>query len=192
MLNNYYLKKSWAQWQANHDDLTGLVNRREFERQFSQLWENKTSQVHSLLYMDLDRFKIVNDTCGHDAGDELLRQISQVLQAQILESNTLARLGGDEFAAILYGCSQQDALTIAEAILNTIQKFSFVWQEQNFTVGISIGLISFKPQEDILTSVLKTSDAACYGAKNSGRNQIYVIDKPQSVPKSQAVKLNKI
>ncbi|ELS05256.1 diguanylate cyclase (GGDEF) domain-containing protein [Xenococcus sp. PCC 7305] len=166
-------EKKLAQWQASHDVLTNLVNRREFENQLSQILESEAATGHSLLYLDLDRFKIINDTCGHAAGDELLRQISKVLQNELRSSDTLARLGGDEFAVILHKCEQNNAVEIAQTILLAVQHFCFHWQEQSFTIGVSIGVLSFKSQKDTLTSVLKAADAACYQAKNLGRNQIY-------------------
>ena len=183
-------EKKLAQWQANHDVLTGLVNRREFENQLSQLWELDNQKLHSLLYMDLDRFKIVNDTCGHSAGDDLLQQVSKVLQAQIRSSDTLARLGGDEFAVILYGCSQQQAVALAEQILRSVQQFCFIWQERSFTIGVSIGVLSFASQQDTLTSVLRAADAACYSAKNRGRNQIYVMENKERELAQQSQEMN--
>ncbi len=183
-------EKELAQWQANHDSLTGLVNRREFEHQLSQIVESKQQTYHALLYLDLDRFKIVNDTCGHNAGDELLQQVSKVLQDQIRSSDTLARIGGDEFAVILYKCHQKNAVEVAQKILTTIQKFSFVWEEQSFTIGVSIGVLSFKSQEDTLTSLLKAADAACYSAKNLGRNQIYVMENKEQELAEQSQEMN--
>ncbi len=183
-------EKELAQWQASHDALTGLVNRREFEHQLSQIWESDNQKVHSLLYMDLDRFKIVNDTCGHHAGDELLRQVTQVLQAQIRNSDTLARLGGDEFAVILYGCPQEHAVALADKILSTVQKFCFIWHNRTFTIGVSIGVVSFTSQENTLTSMLTAADAACYSAKNNGRNQIYVMDNKAQELAQQSQEMN--
>ena len=183
-------EKEFAQWQANHDSLTGLVNRREFESQLSQILKSQEPTYHALLYLDLDRFKIVNDTCGHNAGDELLRQVSKLLQAQIRKSDVLARLGGDEFAIILYQCSQQDAETLAQKLLNTVQQFYFVWQNQSFTIGVSIGVLHFKSQEDTLTSVLKAADAACYSAKNLGRNQVYIMDNKEQELAQKSQEMN--
>ena len=183
-------EKELAQWQANHDSLTGLVNRREFEHQLSQIVKSKQQTYHALLYLDLDRFKIVNDTCGHNAGDELLQQVSKILQAQIRSSDTLARLGGDEFAVILYRCSQKDAVAVAKKILTSVQQFCFIWQQQSFTIGVSIGVLSFKSQEDTLTSLLKAADAACYSAKNLGRNQIYVMENKEQELAQQSQEMN--
>ncbi len=183
-------EKELAQWQANHDSLTGLVNRREFEDRLSQILASGEQKYHALLYFDLDRFKIVNDTCGHSAGDELLRQVSKVLEAQIRSSDTLARLGGDEFAVILYQSSQQDAVALAEKILSNVQQFCFIWNKRSFSIGVSIGVLSFKSQEDTLTSVLKAADAACYTAKNLGRNQIYVMENKEQELAQQSQEMN--
>ena len=183
-------EKELAQWQANHDSLTGLVNRREFEDQLSQILASEEQNYHALLYFDLDRFKIVNDTCGHTAGDELLRQVSKILQSQIRGSDTLARLGGDEFAVILYQSSQQDAVAIAEKILSQIQQFCFMWNKRSFNIGVSIGLLFFKSQEDTVTSVLKAADAACYTAKNLGRNQIYVMENKEQELAQKSQEMN--
>jgi len=190
MADKLFSEKELAQWQANHDSLTGLVNRREFEHQLSNLLSNEETTQHTLLYLDLDRFKIVNDTCGHNAGDDLLRQISKVLLAQIASSDTLARLGGDEFAIILPRCSQQNALVSAQRILSSVQQFCFIWQEQSFTIGVSIGLLSFKSLEDSLTSVLKAADSACYSAKNLGRNQVYVMENKKQELALQSQEMN--
>ena len=183
-------EKELAQWQANHDSLTGLVNRREFEHKLSQILESQEQNYHALLYLDLDRFKIVNDTCGHNAGDELLRQVSKVLQAQIRSSDTLARLGGDEFAVILYRCAQENAVALAQKILTSVQQFCFIWEEQSFTIGVSLGVLSFKSQKDTLTSVLKAADAACYSAKNLGRNQIYLMENKKQELAQQSQEMN--
>ncbi len=183
-------EKKMAQWQANHDVLTGLVNRREFEHQLSQILEKDYTTSHGLLYLDLDRFKIINDTCGHSAGDELLRQVSQVFQSQIRSSDILARLGGDEFGIILYGCSQPNAIAVAQKILSSIQQFCFLWRERSFTIGVSIGLLSFTSQQDSLTSVLRAADAACYTAKNRGRNQIYLMENKEQELALQSQEMN--
>lgn len=170
------VEKELAQWQASHDPLTGLSNRRDFEVQLTKICESKNIATHSLLYLDLDRFKIVNDTYGHAVGDELLKQVSQLLQAEIHDTATLSRLGGDEFAIILPQFSQDRALTVARKILSTIQEFCFRWQEQSFTIGVSIGLLSFDSQQDTVASLLKVADAACYSAKSMGRNRIHVME----------------
>ncbi|MEH2094593.1 EAL domain-containing protein [Nostoc sp.] len=163
-------------WQASHDALTGLVNRQEFERQVEQaLYLAKIDyQVHALCYMDLDRFKIVNDTCGHQAGDELLRQITLLLQEKIRKADTLGRLGGDEFGLLLNQCTLEQALRIVNDLLECVQQFRFIWQEQVFSIGVSIGLVSIDRNSESLAEVISTADAACYTAKNRGRNRVYV------------------
>ena len=183
-------EKEFAQWQASHDSLTGLINRRDFERQLSQIWQNEHLGTHSLIYIDLDRFKIVNDTCGHSAGDKLLQQVSKIFQTQISPSDTLARLGGDEFAVIIYECSQHEALKTAQKILDSIQRFCFLWNNQSFTVGVSIGVLSFEFDRDTVSSVLKAADAACYNAKNRGRNQIYVMENKELELAQQSQQMN--
>lgn len=163
-------------WQATHDSLTGLLNRSEFER----LLEENINEVkqdnkhHALLYLDLDQFKIVNDTCGHIAGDQLLKQIAFLLQEQIRESDHLARLGGDEFGVLLSGCPQQEAIKIALKLLAVVNEFRFVWQEKTFEIGVSIGLVQIDGNAAGITSVLSAADVACYAAKDLGRNRIHI------------------
>ncbi|MEH2129495.1 MAG: EAL domain-containing protein [Nostoc sp.] len=163
-------------WQASHDALTGLVNRQEFEQRIEQaLCVTKLDcQVHALCYLDLDHFKIVNDTCGHVAGDELLRQISFLLQEKIRKTDTLARLGGDEFGLLLNQCTLEQALLVANEMLSCVQEFRFVWQEQVFSIGASIGLVSIDTNSESVAEIISRSDAACYTAKNRGRNRVYV------------------
>ena len=163
-------------WQANHDALTGLVNRREFEGRVEQAltFAKLDSQVHALCYLDLDRFKIVNDTCGHVAGDELLRQVTTLLQKKIRKADTLARLGGDEFGVLLNQCTLEQALRVAHEMRECVQEFRFVWQEQIFAIGASIGLVGIDADSESLAEIISTADAACYTAKNRGRNRVYV------------------
>jgi diguanylate cyclase (GGDEF)-like protein/PAS domain S-box-containing protein len=161
--------------QAAHDPLTGLFNRREFERRLGLALEALTVQPkqHALLYLDLDQFKIVNDTCGHSAGDELLRQITALLHPLVRESDTLARLGGDEFAALLENCSPESAARIAEKLRQTICDFHFVCQDKIFPIGVSIGLVNFNSNTLSLPDLLSAADAACYMAKDAGRNRVH-------------------
>ncbi|MBD2609030.1 EAL domain-containing protein [Scytonema hofmannii FACHB-248] len=163
-------------WQASHDALTGLVNRQEFERQVEQALRlaKLDYQIHALCYLDLDRFKIVNDTCGHAAGDELLRQITVLLQEKIRKTDTLARLGGDEFGVLLSQCTLEQALQLANELRECVQEFRFVWQEQIFLIGASIGLVGIDMNSESLAEIISTADAACYTAKNRGRNRVYV------------------
>jgi diguanylate cyclase (GGDEF)-like protein/PAS domain S-box-containing protein len=163
-------------YQATHDSLTGLINRGEFERRLDlALTTGQLEQKqHTLLYLDLDQFKIVNDTCGHAAGDQLLRQVSTVLQQKLRKSDTLARLGGDEFGVLLESCSAGPAQRIADALRQTIKDFQFVWFEKIFTIGASIGMVTFSNGTTSLADVLRMADSACYMAKDKGRNRIHV------------------
>ena len=161
-------------WQASHDALTGLVNRLEFERRLEKLIETARGQEreHALLFMDLDNFKRVNDSCGHLAGDELLRQLTTVMMTCMRGSDTLARLGGDEFGALLESCPPDQALRIANATRETVREFRFVWEDKTFSVGVSIGLVPINAASGDLSQVLSLADACCYQAKNLGRDRV--------------------
>ncbi|MBD0300994.1 MAG: EAL domain-containing protein, partial [Tolypothrix sp. T3-bin4] len=163
-------------WQASHDALTGLVNRREFESCLAQslMFAKTQNQQHALCYLDLDQFKIVNDTCGHIVGDELLRQVTALFQTLVRSSDTLARLGGDEFGILLNHCSLESALPIAKMLCESIQAFRFVWQDKTFKIGVSIGLVEINHKSESVSSVLSAADAACYAAKNNGRNRVHI------------------
>jgi len=163
-------------WQASHDALTALVNRREFERRLGELIETAKAKEreHALMFMDLDNFKAVNDTCGHSAGDELLRQLTAVMMTRMRGSDTLARLGGDEFGALLESCPLDQALRIANAMRETVREFRFVWENKTFSVGVSIGLVPLNADSGDLNRVLVLADACCYDAKNKGRDRVQV------------------
>lgn len=167
---------------ARHDPLTGLVNRREFEHRLDlALSEAHREGVrHTLLFMDLDQFKLVNDTCGHIAGDELLRQVTLQIQQQMRSGDTLARMGGDEFGVLLEGCSGSNAMHVANKIRTTIQDFRFVWDNKMFTLGVSIGLVAITDQVDSVKALLSLADAACYAAKDAGRNRVHEYDPSDS------------
>lgn len=169
-------------FQTTHDPLTGLVNRREFERRIVAALNIAKSErsEHVLLYMDLDQFKVVNDTCGHTAGDEYLRQLSAMLVDRLRKHDSLARLGGDEFGVLLEHCPQDRALQIADQLLGEIQDFRFVWKGNSFTLGVSIGLVFINGQSEKFSRILKAADAACYAAKDAGRNRIHVYDEDDS------------
>jgi diguanylate cyclase (GGDEF)-like protein len=160
---------------AYHDSLTGLINRAEFERRLETAVESaqEAGESHALLYIDLDQFKLVNDSCGHLAGDELLRRLTRRLQESIRDSDTLARLGGDEFGLLLKNCRLERAEQIAQELLARIQEYLFIWGERSFKVGASIGLVPITGQESVQT-LLTLSDMACYAAKDRGRNRIHV------------------
>ncbi len=161
---------------ASHDPLTGLINRREFEARLHQVMESARSEglQHAICYFDLDQFKIVNDTCGHVAGDELLKQLSQRLQNEIRQSDVLARLGGDEFGVILENCSIEKAEQVAEILRHCVKSFRFVWQDHAFDIGASIGLVPITADSGSLTDVMSAADSACYVAKDRGRNCIHI------------------
>jgi len=180
-------------WQASHDSLTGLVNRREFERRLAELIETARTQrrEHALLYMDMDNFKAVNDTCGHNAGDELLRQLTSIMMTRMRGSDTLARLGGDEFGALLESCPLEQAVRIANAMRETVREFRFVWEDKTFNVGVSIGLVPINAESGNLNQVLAASDACCYEAKKQGRDrvQVYRPDVPGSGARHEELEL---
>ncbi len=161
---------------ASHDPLTGLLNRREFETRLLQVLEKAggAKGEHALLYLDLDQFKIVNDTCGHIAGDELLKQLAHHLQKEIRTSDVLARLGGDEFGVILEDCSIHKAEQIADLLRQSVKDFRFVWANRSFEIGVSIGLVPITHESGGLTEVLSAADSACYIAKDHGRNRIHI------------------
>lgn len=163
-------------WQASHDALTSLVNRHEFERRLQELVESaQTSRIsHALIYLDLDQFKLVNDTCGHVAGDELLRQLSALLTAKVRAVDTLARLGGDEFGLLLPGCGLEQAQVIAEKVRQEISEFRFIWETKTFAVGASIGLVEITHETGTVANLLSAADTACYMAKDRGRNRVCV------------------
>lgn len=163
-------------YQASHDALTGLVNRREFERRLEKalLTAREDGRVHALCYLDLDQFKIVNDTCGHVAGDELLRQLTVLVQSKVRDADTLARLGGDEFGVLLDNCPLEQASIVAELLRQTVKDFHFVWKEKPFVIGVSIGLVAIDQDAGSLDVVLSHADAACYAAKDLGRNRVHL------------------
>lgn len=167
-------------YQATHDSLTDLVNRREFEKRLEKALHSPVQgeHQHALAYLDLDQFKIVNDTCGHHAGDELLRQITSLLRMALRSNDTLARLGGDEFGVLLESCPPHIAQNIAEKLKSVIANFHFHWQGKVFPVTVSLGLVYFGESESphrTVSELLRVADSACYAAKDLGRNRIYVV-----------------
>lgn len=162
-------------YEATHDALTGLINRHEFERRLNGLLsEQGEDSNHVLCYIDLDQFKVVNDTCGHVAGDALLRQITMLLRDLVSRRDTLARLGGDEFGLLLARCDTKHAIAITENIQEAIKEFRFVWEESTFKIGSSCGMVSFTSASGNLSSILSNADAACYMAKDAGGNRLQV------------------
>ena len=161
---------------AYHDPLTGLCNRVEFETRLrNALHDLAVGESHALLYVDLDQFKVVNDTSGHEAGDELLRQLAILLREPIRDSDTLARLGGDEFGLLLTHCSLAQARQVAERLLQLVSKFRFVWQNKSFSLGASIGLVMLEDSNQAMSDVLRMADMACYVAKDKGRNCVHLF-----------------
>ncbi len=165
-------------YQATHDGLTGLVNRVEFERRLTRVIRHAsaTHDTHALCYLDLDQFKVINDTCGHGAGDELLRQISLILRDTVRKRDTVARLGGDEFGILMEHCSLQQATRVATSVRERIADYRFRWDQHVFGVGASIGLVTIDETSEQMADVMRHVDAACYLAKEQGRNRVHVYD----------------
>jgi diguanylate cyclase (GGDEF)-like protein/PAS domain S-box-containing protein len=163
-------------YQATHDPLTGLINRREFERQLDDAIDAAHAEeaVHMLFYMDLDRFKAVNDSCGHLAGDNMLREVATLIKEQVRDSDYVGRLGGDEFGALLIGCPIEKARQIATDICNAIADYRFVWKDKIFNIGISIGLVEVSHVSGALQDLMSAADSACYVAKQQGRGKVHV------------------
>lgn len=169
-------------FQATHDVLTGLTNRREFERRLQALVDSATDQgiEHAMCYLDLDQFKVINDTCGHVVGDELLKELATNLRSRLRETDTLARLGGDEFGILLEGCSLDRAERIADGLRNAIRQYKFTWGDKSFDIAASLGLVAIDADSKSLSELLSAADSACYVAKEQGRNRIHVF-RPDDV-----------
>ncbi|HUA88394.1 MAG TPA: PAS domain S-box protein [Steroidobacteraceae bacterium] len=163
-------------WQASHDALTGLINRREFDNRLhgALLSAQRGEGAYALLYIDLDQFKVVNDTCGHQAGDRLLRDVTGLLQTRVRASDIIARLGGDEFGVLLEGVTPEQATRIAEGVRQGIRDFRFVWGTSTLSVGASIGIVQIRADTENVAGVMSAADIACYAAKDAGRNRIHV------------------
>ncbi|MGH6896178.1 MAG: putative bifunctional diguanylate cyclase/phosphodiesterase [Geminicoccaceae bacterium] len=179
-------------YHANHDDLTGLVNRRAFEERLEHaLMVARAEKVeHALCYLDLDQFKVINDSCGHVAGDEFLRQVGRVLQKVVSKRDTLARIGGDEFGVLLERCQVEQAKRVAYAVLDAVDSLTLTWEHRRFRVGISIGLVPIDHTSQNVAGLLRAADAACYAAKEAGRNQIHVYDKSDREPVRRGVPMD--
>ena len=163
-------------YQATHDPLTGLVNRREFERRLDEAMDSAHAEeaVHMLFYMDLDRFKAVNDSCGHLAGDNMLREVATLIKDQVRDSDFVGRLGGDEFGALLIGCPIDKARQIATDICTAVADYRFVWKDKIFNIGISIGLVEISHISGTVQDVMSAADSACYVAKQEGRGKVHI------------------
>jgi diguanylate cyclase (GGDEF)-like protein/PAS domain S-box-containing protein len=171
-------------YDAAHDPLTGLVNRREFEKRLerSVASAKQHGSHHALCYFDLDLFKLVNDTAGHQAGDELLKQVTGLLSGKVRQRDTLARLGGDEFGLLLDNCLLDDAEKVCEIIVGTFRDFRFVWEGRAFQVGASVGLVPITADAADAVELLTHADVACYTAKEQGRGRVHVYRKEGSAP----------
>jgi diguanylate cyclase (GGDEF)-like protein/PAS domain S-box-containing protein len=169
---------------ATHDALTDLVNRREFERRLEHAFAGakEFGSQHALCYLDLDQFKLVNDTAGHAAGDELLKQVRTLLRGKFRGRDTLARLGGDEFGLLLDNCSVERAVKIAEMVVTTLRNFRFSWNGQTFHIGVSIGVAPVMADAENAAEILAQADVACYAAKERGRNRVRVYQKDGAEP----------
>jgi diguanylate cyclase (GGDEF)-like protein/PAS domain S-box-containing protein len=166
-------------YQASHDALTGLINRREFDNRLhaAVLGAQRGEGPCALLYIDLDQFKVVNDTCGHQAGDRLLRDVTGLLQTRVRASDTIARLGGDEFGVLLEKCTLEQAIRIADGVRQAIRDYRFMWGANTLAVGASVGVVQIKSDTESVASVMSAADIACYAAKDEGRNRIHVYEQ---------------
>jgi diguanylate cyclase (GGDEF)-like protein/PAS domain S-box-containing protein len=162
-------------YHASHDILTGLVNRREFEARLERALKSARAREasYALCHLDLDQFKIINDNCGHSAGDALLYQVGALLKSKIRWRDTVSRLGGDEFAILLESCSLDEAMRTAETLREAIRNYKFVWEERTFRLGASVGVVPISPENEDVASLLSAADSACAAAKEAGRNRIY-------------------
>ncbi len=162
-------------FQATHDPLTRLINRRQFERELAAVVEDAlaSDSHHALMYIDLDQFKAINDSCGHMAGDQLLKQVASHLGENIRRLDRLARLGGDEFGVLLRDCTIEKALEVAEALRHEIKGLRLHWEDKTFRISLSIGVVAITRHSGSLDEVLRAADAACYVAKDGGRNRVH-------------------
>ncbi|WP_148863695.1 putative bifunctional diguanylate cyclase/phosphodiesterase [Marinobacter fonticola] len=184
-------------FQATHDELTGLFNRREFEHRLATTLgrARKDASVHALCFIDLDQFKVVNDTSGHTAGDQLLHQVSQLARSTLRDHDILARLGGDEFGVILENCNLDQAAIVAEKLRTSLESIVFSWEGINHSIGCSIGVVAITTDAPDTGELMRAADIACYVAKNEGRNRVYVSelnDRLQAVHRGEMAWLNRI
>jgi diguanylate cyclase (GGDEF)-like protein/PAS domain S-box-containing protein len=163
-------------YQASHDPLTGLVNRREFERRLQEAMDSaQTGNVaHALCFLDLDRFKTVNDTCGHTAGDNMLREVATLIKEAVRDSDTAGRIGGDEFALLLVGCPLDKARQIADDVVRSVNDYRFVWKDKIFNIGVSVGLVEIGRGGSTIEDIMNAADSACYVAKKQGGLHVHV------------------
>jgi diguanylate cyclase (GGDEF)-like protein/PAS domain S-box-containing protein len=170
-------------YQASHDSLTGLVNRAEFERRIRAALQQAEAEdiLHVFCFIDLDRFKIVNDQCGHSAGDALLKQLAKIIKSKTRSSDTLARLGGDEFGLLLEGCEMERGLKILQTIVENITAYRFIFDDKSFSVGASAGLVTLSKHSGNISHVMQAADSACYVAKNDGGGRVHVYQPDDQV-----------
>ena len=184
-------------YQASHDALTGLINRREFEKRVHEAWRIAHSGVdmHVLCFIDLDQFKVINDTCGHVAGDEMLRQIALILNQSMRKGDSVARLGGDEFGILMQHCSLKNGTDVIEELRKKIESFQFIWDDNRFKVAASIGLVQIDAASSGVDELLKQADTACFAAKDEGRNRINIYssdNEAMSLRRGEMQWLNRI
>jgi diguanylate cyclase (GGDEF)-like protein/PAS domain S-box-containing protein len=163
-------------YQASHDALTGLINRREFERRLQEAMDSAQTgdAAHALCYLDLDRFKVVNDTCGHTAGDNMLREVASLIRETVRDSDTVGRIGGDEFALLLVGCPLEKARMICDNVVRSVNEYRFVWKDKIFNIGVSIGLVEIGRDSGSIEDIMSAADSACYVAKKQGGLHVHV------------------
>lgn len=163
-------------YQASHDALTGLINRREFDNKLQLAVQSarEGEGPHALLYVDLDQFKVVNDTCGHSAGDRLLRDVTGILRQHVRAADTISRLGGDEFGVLVQHCSAEQAARIADNIRQAVRDYRFSWEQNSTSIGASIGVVEITSDSESVASLLSAADIACYAAKDAGRNRVHL------------------
>ncbi len=178
-------------WQAKHDPLTGLINRREFDNRLNKIISNpdKSEREHALCFIDLDRFKLINDSCGHQAGDELLKKISNRLKKIARDTDTIARLGGDEFAVLMYSCNIDKAKLIAEIFREEAFNIKFNWYGKHFSITASIGIVPLNESTESLTELQRVADLVCYRAKGAGGNRIEVYEEGKTEQKKHSGEL---
>jgi diguanylate cyclase (GGDEF)-like protein/PAS domain S-box-containing protein len=170
-------------YQASHDALTGLVNRREFERRLQEAMDSAQTgdAAHALCYLDLDRFKVVNDTSGHTAGDNMLREVAAIIKEAVRDSDTVGRIGGDEFALLLVGCPLEKARQIADDVVHSVSDYRFVWKDKIFNIGVSVGLVEIGRAGGTIEDLMNSADSACYAAKRQGGVHVHVYSAHEEV-----------
>ncbi len=178
--------------QEHYDTLTGFLNRRKFTQELEHLCSATVSQEAVLAYLDLDQFKIVNDTAGHAAGDELIKQVGEIIKANIRSADLLARLGGDEFGLILLGCPLNKGKDILQKTIADLQNYNFFWNEQVFKVSASVGLVDIKNNDHTPEQLLSMADVACYSAKDAGRNRLHIYHEENSEANDRHSELLKV